>query len=211
MAVLLGTWLSHTVEYYRVWGSAEFANSTARTAHDYFGPLGVVLALAGAGLMFGSMTLARRLKKRIDRLRAMPLGVTHLVLEPLPPGRWTPSFPTLWADLWFGQLALYIIQENFEARATGTTPPGLGAITGIHAWAPVVHLAIAGLGAGVVWLTRRRLAALATELRQVLQSLACRLRRAERLARRWSCVRAWTPGQRWGLALWARPPPPLSA
>src|SRR5579864_9522832 len=43
------------------------------------------------------------------------------------------------------QICLYLIQENVEAIAAGAPVPGLGAVTGAHWTAPLVHLAVASV------------------------------------------------------------------
>ncbi|HMC53073.1 MAG TPA: hypothetical protein VKI64_09965, partial [Acidimicrobiales bacterium] len=107
---------------------------------------------------------------------------------------------------WTLQLALYLVQENLEARTFHLPAPGLGAVTGVHAMAPLVHLAVAAIVTTVVWLTRRRVTELLAESDWTDGVIARRGPRPTRIAGR-RLIRSWTPGQRWGMALWARPPP----
>jgi hypothetical protein len=207
VAALVGTWVGHELEYLRVWGSAQFPNAMVKTAHAYFGPVGAVLLILGVLAVQASLRLARRLERRVARLHSTGLdAATELDSARVPPG-WTLSFPALVAILWTLQLVLYVTQENLEAHAFHLPAPGLGAVTGIHAWAPVVHLGVAFGMACVVWVARRRVTVLVAEVRFAEAMLALRGPRRLRLVVRRRLVRAWTPKQRWGVVLWARPPP----
>ncbi len=46
----------------------------------------------------------------------------------------------IWLPLAAAQIVLYLVQENIEAVARSQPAPGLGAVTGIHWAAPLVHL-----------------------------------------------------------------------
>lgn len=212
VAALAGTWIGHALEYLRVWGPAEFPSSVVGSVHAYFGPMGIVLVVIGAAAIHASARLARRLRCRAGRLRDALLG------GPVPAeadtrvdaaGGRTFSFPALWAVLWLGQLVLYVVQENLEAHAAGVPASVLAPLTGVHVWASVVHLGVAGSISAVVWLCRRRITALAAAVHQAERCLARRLQQGcgDLLGDAGTRVRAWTPGQRWGFSLWARPPP----
>ena len=211
MAALAGTWIGHLLEYLRVWGPAEFPSSVIRSAHAYFGPIGIVLVVVGAVAIHASAGVARRLRMRSGRLRAALLG------GPVPVeadrgvdagGGRSLSLPALWAALWVGQLLLYLVQENLEAHAAGLRAPVLAPLTGVHAWAPVLHLGVALTMAAVVWLNRRRITALAAVVEQAERCLARRLHRCGAiLSAGVTRVRVCTPRQRFGFSLWTRPPP----
>jgi hypothetical protein len=87
-------------------------------------------------------------------------------------------------------------------------PPGLGPVSGVHALAPLVHLGVAAAFGGALWLTGRRLSVLTAKVAAASALLAWRWRSrpAARVVWPRTC-RSWTPLERWGLLLWARPPP----
>jgi hypothetical protein len=213
MAVLLcavsATWSAHALEYLRVWGTNGWARSVSGSVHAYLGPVGVVLLIAGAATTLATSTLATSLEHRLHRLRRdLAHGAPSLSLR-------TPTvltFPALVARLWVCQIPLYIVQENLEAKAVHLHAPGLGAVTGVHALAPVVHLLVALVAAGFLYLTRRRLTELAHEVHAAAARLAARWRAtAQPLAPAQASTRSSTPAERWGGQRWCRPPPAAAA
>jgi hypothetical protein len=135
------------------------------------------------------------------------------VPEPLPgvaaPSFWA-GFLVAWPVLTLLQVALYVFQENVEAAVAGLPAPGLGAVTGVHVLAPLVHAAVALLlliaASGVQRLLRSRtrcvatVEALVTALLQAVTSRAPRLDTPpSRLVR--------TPVLLFGIGFRQRPPP----
>jgi hypothetical protein len=207
VAALVGTWLGHEAEYLRVWGPGQFSSALTRSAHAYFGPVGLVLLIIGMAGVQVSLRLARRLEHRVARLRGALLGSPRDVGRSDGSSGWVLGLPTLVMVLWAVQLGLYMIQENLEAHFSGLPMPGLGAVSGVHGLAPVVHLAVAGVVAAMLWLTRRRVTQLAAVAHRTETLLARRSHRYCQTAVRSRLPRACTPRQRWGMSLWVRPPP----
>ena len=190
-----------------MWGSAQFSGALSRSAHAYLGPVGVVLILMGFVAVQASVRLARRLERRVAQLRRALLGGHAELDERCAASTWTVGFPTLVGVVWIVQVGLYVAQENLEAHAVAMRAPGLGAVAGLHALAPLVHLAVAAATAAVVWLASRRLTELVEEMHRAEGILAVRGRPHTAPDTRWTRARSWTPVQRWGVQLWARPPP----
>ena len=221
---LVGLWLGHTVEYVRVLGTAGFTTELTGSVHAYMLPLGAVLAVAATvgGAWIWRWWVA--LGARLDRARAMASDLLQgrfpTTAAPLGASS-TPKAPTFaagvlaaWPALALLQIALYLIQENVEALAAGAQAPGFGAITGVHALAPLVHAGVALVlvvaGAGLLRLLQRR-------ARQVAVVEAA----VRALLRRWRGVPqplpipadrdASAPSQLLGRHILQRPPPSLLA
>lgn len=192
LAALTGTWLGHALEYARVWhGAAGFV-----AVHTYMGPVGAVLAAAAIAGMRATRRLAVTLQRRLDAAHRRPMG--HPGPEP-----WSLSVPAVTLVLWVWQCALYVLQENLEQAVTHHSLIGLGAVSGAHAWAPAVHLAVAAGVACVLWLVRRRVTRLVAEVHAAERRLWAEP--ADDAA--WTPARTWTPSERWGRQRWSRPPP----
>jgi hypothetical protein len=177
--------------------------------HAYFGPIGLVLLVVAVVAVHATLRLVRHLEQRVAVLGAALRGARSPRCEPrraVP--AWTLDFWTVLRVLVVVQLVLYLLQENLEAHAFGLPAPGLGALTGPHALAPFVHLMVAAVMAGALWLTRRGTTALVEQTRRLEARLA-RSVSALGLVRPAVTQRSWTPRQRWGTALWARPPPEI--
>lgn len=214
----LGVWLGHTAEYWRVHGTDGLGGAVAGSLHGYMFPAGIVLSLlaAAGGLRCAQAWWALGLRLRVARdavARAwrgrVPLPVPHPV-----EGRGdAATFTSLM--LWLAplQLALYVLQENLEAWRVGAAAPGLGAISGIHRGAPLVHLAVAACLAALALLLqrallRRRRAVLACQrLARVLLAALLRAESAPRPRSPW----VTSPRDRWVLQLLRRPPPVLAS
>jgi hypothetical protein len=69
LAGLMGAWVAHNLEYFRVWGISVFPSSVSRSAHLYLGPAGIVLVLTALGAVHSSFRAARRLECRLNELR----------------------------------------------------------------------------------------------------------------------------------------------
>jgi hypothetical protein len=206
---VLGTWLAHELEYLRVWGWHQFPDAVSRSMHAYFGPIGVVLLVVAVGAVHATLRLVRHLEQRVALLGAALRTTRAPGRVPRRPGpAWTLDFWTVFRVLVIVQLGLYLLQENLEAHAFGLPAPGLGALTGPHALAPFVHFVVAFAMASALWLMRRRTTALVEKARRLEARLARRVA-ARDSVRPAVTQRSWTPLQRWGTALWARPPPAL--
>jgi hypothetical protein len=205
---LAGTWIGHTLEYLRVWGSAGAAHSMAASVHAYMEPTGAGLLALGLLGVLSTARLARRLERRLRCLCGASVGrhgsMRSVELETDFPSR-SSSLPTLLVTVWAGQCGLYLLQENIEASAAGRPLPRLAALGGIHALAAVVHLVVAATLVAALWLARRRVTQLADAVQRALERLRCHVIVAPAGPRR--PRRAWTPLDRWGIQRWTRPPP----
>jgi hypothetical protein len=206
VVAMVGVWLSHNLEYLRVWGAHRFADEALSSIHLYMGPIGALLLVGGVVGVQSSVRLARRLESRLAELAGQGPGRAQTV------GRagsgqvgWSFAVSTLVAIVWLLQSGLYLAQENVEAWLGHAPVPGLGALTGAHALAPLVHLAVTLALVTVVCLLRRRVTALAAAVRATAAWMrACRPVAAAVAAPQ---SRSWTPVQRWGTQRWCRPPP----
>jgi hypothetical protein len=204
LVALLGAWLSHNLEYLRVWGAHRFTGEALSSIHLYMGPAGGLLLVGGALGVQSTARLARRLEGRLAELRGHGSG---RAVAACPAGAWGAGWsfavPTLVVAVWFLQSGLYLAQENVEAWLGHVSTPGLGAFTGAHALAPVVHLAVTLALVTGVCLLRRRVTALVA----VVRAFSAWLRASTPVAPPPAPGRSWTPVQRWGAQRWCRPPP----
>jgi len=204
LVVIAGAWLAHMAEYLRVWGWDSFGSAASRQVHTYMGPVGIgLLVLAMAGVQVGLRSF-RRLERLLVGLADGSAEATAAM-----PRRRRFEIPvtSLLSLVWILQLALYVVQENAELRARGVHQPVLGVVTGVHAWAPAVHLIVAAALIAVVWLAHRPIADLSELVRQVVAWLAATGRRAQPPTPPVPTIRSWTPAERFGGQLWSRPPP----
>jgi hypothetical protein len=212
LAVLVGAWLGHALEYVRVWGTRDFGGVVSRSLHAYMGPVGLVLLLAGVVATASTSLVAAELELSLARLRrALLTGRGEGEPDEALPAPTIVRFATLAGLLWLSQVPIYLIQENIEARVAHLPPPGWGALSGRHVLAPLVHLAVAVAVAGVLYLTRRRVTHLARRVREVAALLASFPRPVASVSGLRAGVRWWTPAERWGKQSWCRPPPVLVA
>jgi hypothetical protein len=203
--MLAGTWLGHTFEYLRVWGVRGASSSVAASVHAYMGPTGALLVLAGLLGVLSTARLARRLEARLGELRSGRRTIPSVRPADAAGGpTWSLSVPALLGTVWAGQCGLYVLQENLEAAVAHRSLPGLAVLAGVHALAPVVHLAVASALVAGLWLVRRQV----TWLADAVRLAAARVRRAARaVSAPCPSRRMWTPLERWGTHLWCRPPP----
>ncbi len=223
LLALAGVWLGHTVEYARVSGTGGLGAVMLRSLHVYMLPVGLLLALAAAGGAVRGVRLWVGLGRQLSGLRRAVAGALRGRQEAAPrlpaPTRdgWTRRGAGVaalawWLPLSVLQIGLYLFQENVEAAVAGAPAPGLGAITGVHALAPLVHAGVALVLCAAVALAShllRRRAAAVERTAALLRHLLDRL----------GSMRPQTPGatttvpaplDRFG-RLWCRPPPaPLS-
>jgi len=213
-----GAWLGHELEYMRVWGLAGLERGTTGSMHAYMLPVGLVLAIVAALIAHRAWSSWQRLATRLDRaalvLRSALRGGRP---EPIPPLSATPSRASwesrillLGLALAILQICLYLLQENIEAVVSTAPVPGIGAITGLHWAAPLVHLDVALTLLALVTLTarvvRRRVADVAV-IEALIRAIAARLRPVS--AARPKPVAATSPHAWFGRHLWSRPPPAL--
>lgn len=211
-----GLWIGHTLEYLRVWGTAGLAGSMTNPVHAYMLPVAGVLATLGALLGLRVLGAWRALNRRLDlaaaRLRRLwrggaAEGGEARQARPSPGTR----LVALWLPLATAQIVLYVVQENVEAIARAQPAPGLGAITGIHWAAPLVHLYVSLLLASLVRICEvllHRRATVVERVEALLRAVARRRRNRVREAARPLSL-ASPPLQRIGRHLWRRPPPLL--
>ena len=147
---LLGVWLGHTLEYVRLAGLAGIRQELVGSVHWYMAPLGLVLALVAAAGAVRVATLWTALGRQLDwTRRAIAQAWRGTAEAPRPPESEVrrPPFRLGIAGLWLAlsaaQIGLYLVQESVEAVAAGLPAPGLGAVTGTHWAAPLIHAGVA--------------------------------------------------------------------
>lgn len=152
LTVFAGEWVVHQAEYVIEYGQW-FGAAMGATGHDaYMGPIGLVLAVAAAGLIgLAALTLGL-VGITLWRLRlVLPSGMRRLV----PRTAQRVSLRTMLVTasvLAFGQIALYAVQENVEAAALGAGWPGLGVLFAPqHATVVPLHLLVSSCGAVILW------------------------------------------------------------
>jgi hypothetical protein len=202
LIALAGEWVAHTIEYLRVGGW----HGAFGSVHLMMGPMGVALLVGALVAVSATARLARLLEDRLSQLRR-PARRGPAVAAPAGPTR-DRSVPllSLAAILWVTQCGLYVVQENVEAHLLHRPMPALSVLAGVHAWAPVVHLAVAASLAVGLWLSRRQVTRLVAAVRLAEARLGFGVPPA---GTSWGApaVRSWTPVDRWGMHLWSRPPP----
>jgi hypothetical protein len=217
LLAFMGLWISHTLEYLRVWGGAGLVGSMTNPVHAYMLPLAGALVVLSALLALRLMRAWQALNARLEEARATLRRVWRGRIQHVAEAQDRRSSPgaglvAIWLPLAAAQLVLYVIQENIEAVARAQAAPGLGAITGVHWAAPLVHLYVA------------LLLACGTRICQVLLHRRSRvIERIEAFARAAVRRRRDVPGpvsvpggfrarslfDLLGSDLWRRPPPPL--
>lgn len=208
LAVLVGTWAAHSLEYVRVWGPGRFSSMAARSVHTYVGWAGLaLLSLASFGVAgtFWSYHRLHRLLIRIARGDRTAL-VEYTSHHGGRPFRLRAHIGWLVPALVLLQGGVYFAQENLETHVARLPMPGLGVFIGIHAWAPAVHLFVVSAVAAVLWLLHWPGARLAERVAEAAAALSA----ARAVPVSWrlpTAARTWTPAQRWGLRCWSRPPP----
>ena len=218
----VGVWLSHTLEYVRVWGWSGLDQELTGSVHLYMVPVGVVLVLlvaaAGAALARLHRHLTRRVEHASGLLALVWRGRMEADQRPATPGRGQrPSSVrvifTLGAALGALQVGLYLIQENLESAVAGAPTPGLSVITGVHWAAPLIHVGVgfmlATLSAALWSLLRRREAAverIERAVHGVIAALAAR--RVRPLLPPFATPRHHGAPAFLGASIWCRPPPP---
>ena len=234
LLALAGTWLAHTLEYLRVWGTDGLVARLLAPLHLWMIPVGGVLLVVAAAGGVRWVRLHRGLSERVEQARlrlarrlrnlpppprpvrprrsAVPAGTRARGLTQVQ----TLSLPARLASLWISLTAtigvVYLVQENVEAAASSMPLPGLAAMTGLHAAAPLVIAATAFLLAACAVEGRRRTATAAADV-DAMERL---LRSLEGSTRQPTGQTAPLPvaprlRERLGAQLWSRPPPRRSA
>jgi hypothetical protein len=215
LLAFVGLWISHTFEYLRVWGSTGLIDSWTNPVHVYMLPLAAALivlsALFGVRLVRAWQRLNDRLEHAVAGLRKIWRGRAIAVSDA--PLRSSPAtrLAIVWLPLFLAQVVLYLIQENIEAIARAQRAPGLGAISGVHWAAPIVHCYVAlilACGVRIGQLLLRRRAAVVERVEALLRVL---VKRSGRIVAGVvvPITHAASPLDELGRHLWRRPPPAL--
>ncbi len=215
LLAFVGLWMGHTLEYLRVLGSAGLVRSLVSPVHAYMLPVAGVLAVLSALFGLRLWRAWQRLNNRLDRaaagLHRIWRGQTGIAIARAPRSSPGARLAAIWLPLAAAQIVLYVIQENVEALARAQPAPGLGAITGIHWAAPIVHLYVALLlacGVRICQVLLHRREAAVERVEALLRATARRLRRVAPEVGTPAC-RPVSPLDCFGRHLWHRPPPLL--
>jgi hypothetical protein len=176
---------------------------------------GGILALS-AVFAFRLAMAWRALNDRLDSAAAGVRRIWRGSTDALPGGETSRSTPgtrlaAVWLPLAAAQTVLYVVQENVEAVARSQPAPGIGAISGIHWAAPLVHLYVSFLLACVVRICQilfHRRQVVVERAEALLRAIIRRLRTAASVLRPHS-TRAVSPMDWLGRHIWRRPPPLL--
>ena len=217
LAVLavLGAWLGHGVEAFRLQGTAGLSMAVGGRVHLYMLPAGAAIAFSATLLALWCWRLWRDLGRRLTHARGLLHrgwrggGVALPAPEVRHQGAGVPAFFRLWPALALAQLAIYVVQENLETTIAGRSAPGLGVLGGVHRPIVLVHLGVALVLAGLVTLVCRlldRRHRLAVRCERLVRALLL-LRGRRVAARRGGLLWLRPPHDRLGAQLWCRPPP----
>lgn len=216
LLALAGLFIGHTLEYLRVWGPSGLVESTTSPVHAYMLPVaGGLLALSAVFAL--RLTMAwQALNARLDRAAAGVRRIWRGSTDALPGGGTPRSTPgtrlaAVWLPLAAAQTVLYVVQENVEAVARSQPAPGIGAISGIHWAAPVVHLYVSLLLACLVRICQISFHRREVEVERAEALLRAIIRRLRTMAPviRPHATRAVSPMDWLGRHRWRRPPPLL--
>jgi hypothetical protein len=216
LLALIGLFISHTLEYLRVWGPQGVVESMTNPVHAYMLPVAGALVVLSAVFAFRLAQAWHALNRRLDRaaasMRRLWRGRPGEVAE-RPRRASTPGtrLAAIWLPLAAAQTVLYLVQENIEAAARSQPAPGLGAITGIHWAAPLVHLYVSLLLACLVRICQvlfHRREAVVERVEALLRAMVRQRRRVIATIRR-PAIERIAPIERLGGHLWRRPPPLL--
>jgi hypothetical protein len=217
LAVLavLGAWLGHGLEAFRLQGASGLALAVGGRVHLYMLPAGAAVAVSATLLAVWCWRLWRDLGRRLTHARGLLRRSWRGGRAEVPApevghhGARTPSFRRLWLVLAAAQVVLYVVQENLETTIGGRSAPGLDVLGGVHRPVVLVHLGVALVLAGVVALVCRlldRRHRLAVGCERLVRALL--LLRGRRVAeRRAGLLWLRPPHDRLGAQLWCRPPP----
>jgi hypothetical protein len=216
LLALIGLFISHTLEYLRVWGPQGVVDSMTNPVHVYMLPVAGVLIVLSAVFAFRLARAWQLLTLRLDRaavsVRRLWRGRPSEVAEsPRPESSPGTRLAAIWLPLTAAQTVLYLVQENIEAVARSQPAPGLGAITGIHWAAPLVHLYVSLLLACLVRICQvlfHRREMVVERVEALVRAMVRRRRRVPASIRR-PAIETMAPIDRLGDHLWRRPPPLL--
>ena len=216
LLALIGLFISHTLEYLRVWGPQGVVGSMTNPVHVYMLPVAGALLLLSAMFAFRLARAWQALTVRLDRaaagVRRLWRGQPAEVAGSSLPGSSTGTrLAAIWLPLAAAQTVLYVLQENIEAVARSQPAPGLGAVSGIHWAAPLVHLYVSLLLACLVRICQvlfHRREVVVERVEALLRAIARRRERVVAGIRR-PVVETIAPIDRLGGHLWRRPPPLL--
>jgi hypothetical protein len=211
---LVGVWLAHTLEYARTTGTGGISAVMLGSLHVYMLPVGMLLALLAAGaavrgvrlwLGLGRQLVAVRLAVAAA-LRGRSRAAVPATAAPVPRG--ASRLLAWWVPLTLLQIGLYLFQENVEAVLAGAAAPGMGAVTGAHALAPLIHAAVALALCALVALGSRLLRRRVEAVERAVALLLVLLDRIGSLRphRPVATEAVPAPLDRFG-RLWCRPPP----
>ena len=174
VTALVGEWLGHGINYYRVADTAGLRAGLGGGIHDYMLPLAALLlglaAVAATSLLRAWLAFGHRLDRASRALRRLRRGdlrgvhpAARRVTPPAAPVT-TPStaarFVALSLLLTALQCAIYVAQENLERSLRGIAAPGLGPLLdggGAAAWIQMaVALLLGAILTGALLLLRRR-------------------------------------------------------
>jgi hypothetical protein len=217
LLAVLGAWLGHGVEAFRLGGVAGLWSAVSGTVHLYMLPLGAALALGVTLLGIRGWLLWQELGRRLSRARVLLRrawrgGTTDHERPSQPPhaaGVPRTGIGWLWPLIAIAQLGLYVVQENVETVVSGGHAPGLAVLGGAHRPVFLIQLAVALLLAGIVALVLRRLDRrhrLAVRCERLAHALLVLTGRRQP-SRRGGLLWLRPPYERLGAQLWCRPPP----
>jgi len=216
LLAFVGLWVGHTLEYLRVLGSAGLVNSLVSPVHAYMLPVAGVLVVLSVLFGLRLWNAWQRLNDRLDSATAGLRRIWRGQIDGIATTRGPRSSPAarllaVWVPLAAAQIVLYVLQENVEALARAQPAPGLGAITGIHWAAPIVHLYVSLLlacGVRICQVLLRRREAAVERVEALLRLAARRLRRVMAGIGSPACPSV-SPLDCFGRHLSRRPPPLL--
>ena len=218
LLAFIGLWIAHGLEYLRVWGAAGIVGSITNPVHAYMlpllGVLGILGALYGLRLWRAWQALNDRLERALLGLRSVWRGKDAAVSATSPLSSPVARLAAIWLPLAGAQIVLYLIQENVEAIARAQPAPGLGAITGIHWAAPLVHLYVSFLlacGTRICQVLLHRREVVVARVEALLRVAVQRRRSAPPQVVASAHNPISSPLDRLGRHLWRRPPPLLLA
>jgi hypothetical protein len=217
LLALIGVWITHTVEYTRVTGSARLSAGVLASVHVYMLPVGAALALGAAVMGVQCWRAWWALGRRLEQTRSAlarawrgDRGGAPAAAVGRPPSDGA-QVVALWLPLTVLQIGLYLLQENGEALVAGRPAPGLGAVAGAHLLVIAVHLLVALAVAGTVLAVLRRLGERHGRVVACERLLLVLLRALGRAAVCAPAARTSVPSplDRFGRHLLRRPPPRL--
>ncbi len=217
LLAFIGLWAGHTLEYLRVWGGAGLVSSITNPVHIYMLPLAGVLVLLSALFALRLWRAWEALNQRLEHAVFSIRGLWRGSPAPAPEMPSRPSSPgarlvAIWLPLASAQIVLYVIQENIEAIARAQPAPWLGAITGIHWAAPLVHLYVALLlacGTRICQILVRRRVSVVERAEALVVAIARRVRTSPPETPTPARQSTAPPLDGIGAHLWRRPPPRL--